>query len=141
MELVATGLLIVVGMAVVLYVRLRATVYWVGSIRSQLEPSTRPIAIIASCVTIGITIALAVLGLAVPAALVTGAFAGGGVFVVAVGVLGLEGILLETESAAALRQSQGEPPASSARGRAAAIAIGSVLLGLAFAACFVVVRG
>ncbi len=84
----------------------------------------------------GGTIWLAVKGIEPTAALIVGCTAGLGVWCAALGLLRMEGALLETESAAIARQTCGAPPPSSTIGRHVAVGVGLILIGVAlFAWC------
>ncbi|PRQ00593.1 hypothetical protein [Enhygromyxa salina] len=78
------------------------------------------------CVVAALALGLALIFVGVDpnGAFATASVSGMGAFIALLGALGIEGLLLETESVTAARLASGEPPPSSTRGRIVAIALG-----------------
>ena len=97
----------------------------------SMDRGSRRVGMIALVPAVGTAVWLVIRGVDLPACVVVGLVCGFGVFALLLAVLGMEGLLLETSSAAALRIAQAAPPPSTRRGRIVAGLVGAV----AIAAC------
>jgi len=126
--LVVLVLVFVAGMALMAWKKTKHTVGVWRWVARSMDRSTRLVGLLCLLPGIAIAVWLAWRGLQPPAALVMGLWGAFGLFVLSLGLLGMEGLLLETESAARIRQGSQLPPSSSRTGRLVAILIGSAML-------------
>lgn len=116
------GFVMVLGMVTWLRIHQTAKVIeWAGA---TMDAPVRRLGIVCSIAGLGLTAALYAGGLEMRAAGAIAALCTFGGLIAMLGVLGMEGMLLEPESEAARRIAEHRPPPSSPRGRVIAIVVG-----------------
>jgi hypothetical protein len=129
---IGSGLLLLfIGLGFVGYHKTRAVASWWSSIGRQLDRSARRVGVLSLVPMVLVATRLILRGVEPVPALMVGAVTGLGVWCVALGLLRMEGLMLETESDATLRQARGEGPPSTPMGRVVSIGVGVAALGLA----------
>ena len=118
------GLLVVVTI-----IRVRKAVAVARWVTDTMDGSTRWIAAIALVPGLALMVLTIVDGLEPPVAVILGLVCALGSGMALLGAFGMEGVLLEKESEAAIRIAERRAPPSSPLGRVVAIVLGSVIAG------------
>jgi hypothetical protein len=116
------GFVFVLG--IVTWWRIRHAADMVDWATSSMDAPVRKVATACSIAAVGLTTALLFAGYEMRAAAGIAALCGFGGFIAMLGILGMEGMLLERESAAVQRIAAKQPPPSSTRGRVIAVIVG-----------------
>lgn len=120
--LAVLGFMMLLGVVTWLKVRNLVTVtQWAAD---NMDAPVRRLGVQCTIAAVALAGALLWLGVPAPGAFAVAALCGLGALIAMLGVLGMEGVLLERESDAARRIAQGTPPSSSTRGRIVAIVLG-----------------
>jgi hypothetical protein len=116
------GFVFVLG--VVTWLRIRHAADVLEYTTANMDAPVRRLGGACAVAAVGLTAALFMTGLEMRAAGAIAAVCGLGAMITMLGVLGMEGMLLERDSAAAQRIADKRPPPSSPRGRVIAIVVG-----------------
>jgi hypothetical protein len=124
------GIVILFAAGLILVARVKAknaASVW-RRIASGMDRSAKRVGLYALVPGAAVAVWLFLRGLPPPTAMIAGFVCAAGLFAAALGILGMEGILLETESQARARLESGLPPPSTRTGRIVALLTGGFIV-------------